>query len=267
MTLKRRVPIEISSPCEMRLIGRRQHRNPLQIILAASEQLVGQALVHAVTAEEQPLRVAALLGAAVLVIDRLQIFDLRHLQRAVEALDDPARQADVIGMRMGHDQPGDFHVLERALEQRGPGRDRLLIAESGIDHRPAVAVGQQIDVHVVEPERQLEPDPQHARHHLDHLIRGRDDFPRGIAVPRRRTEPCLFSNAWYRLNRTIGAAPAEKQVRLCLKHMAPSLQGDGRNNPGCCLHAIAAPCAGIPAFYFAWGCFAICVSPAVDQPS
>ena len=66
---------------------------------------------------------------------------------------------------------------ERALEQRGPGRDRFLIAESGIDHRPAVAVGEQIDVHVIEPERQLEPDPQHARHHLDHLIVAGVIFP------------------------------------------------------------------------------------------
>ena len=75
-------------------------------------------------AEEQPLRHLALFGAAVLVIDRLQIFHLRHIERAVEALDDPSRQADMIGMRMGHDQPGDLDMGERALEQRGPGRDR-----------------------------------------------------------------------------------------------------------------------------------------------
>src|SRR5437879_9090262 len=65
-------------------VGRRQDRNSLQIILAAAEQLVGQAFVHAVAAEEQPLRVAALLGAAVLVIDRLQIFDLRSEEHTSE---------------------------------------------------------------------------------------------------------------------------------------------------------------------------------------
>ena len=111
------------------------------------------------------------------MIDRLQVFDLRHLQWAVETLDDPARKPDVVGMRMGHDQPRDLDVLERALEQRGPGRDGFFIAESGIDHRPAVAVGQEIDVHVIEPERQLEPDPQHARHHLDDLIVAGVIFP------------------------------------------------------------------------------------------
>ena len=79
MTLKRRVPIDDLLAMRDAAVGRRQDRNPLQIILAAAEQLVGQVLVHAVTAEEQPLRVAPLLGAAVLVIDRLQIFDLRHV--------------------------------------------------------------------------------------------------------------------------------------------------------------------------------------------
>ncbi|MEH2565846.1 hypothetical protein V1289_005473 [Bradyrhizobium sp. AZCC 2289] len=66
---------------------------------------------------------------------------------------------------------------ERAVEQRGPGRDRFLIAESGIHHRPAVAIGQQIDVHVIEPERQLQPYPQHARHYLDDLIVAGVVFP------------------------------------------------------------------------------------------
>src|SRR3984893_1167813 len=77
-------------------IGGRQDRNPLQIILAAAEQFVGQVFVHAVTPEEQALRIPALFGAAVLMIDRLQIFHLRHIERTVEALDDPARQTDVI---------------------------------------------------------------------------------------------------------------------------------------------------------------------------
>ena len=76
----------------------------------------------------------------------------------------------MVGMRMGDDQLGNMDVRQRAFEQRGPGRDRFLVAETGIHHRPAVAVGEQIDVHVVEAERQLEPNPQHAGHHLDHLV-------------------------------------------------------------------------------------------------
>jgi hypothetical protein len=108
------------------VVDRRQHRDPLQIILAAAKQFVGQVLIHAVTAEEHPLRVFPLLGAAVLVIDRLRVFDLRHLQRAVEALRNPPGKADVIRMRMGHDQPRHLHMPERALEQGGPCRDGFL---------------------------------------------------------------------------------------------------------------------------------------------
>src|ERR1700733_9924470 len=79
-------------------IRRRQGRDPRQIILAAPEQFVGQALVHTVAAKEPPLRLLAFFGAAVLVIDRLQIFDLRHVKRAIETLDDPAGEPNMIGM-------------------------------------------------------------------------------------------------------------------------------------------------------------------------
>jgi hypothetical protein len=158
----------------------RQHRDALEIILAAAEQLFGERLVHAVAAEEQPLGFAPLLGAAVLVVDRLQIFDLRHHQRAVEPLDDPAREADVIGVRMRDDQARDVDALQRPLEQSGPGLDRFLVAEAGIEHGIAVAVGEQVDVHVVEAERQFQPRPQHAGTHLDDLFGAGMLFP-GIA--------------------------------------------------------------------------------------
>ena len=81
---------------------------------------------------------------------------------------------------MGDDQAGDLLALERAVEQRRPGRDRLVVADAGIDHRPAVAIGEQVDVHMVEAERQIQPDPQHARHDLDDLVVAGMGFP-GIA--------------------------------------------------------------------------------------
>src|SRR4051794_9928125 len=84
-------------------IGRRQDRNSLKLVLPPAENFVGQFLVHAVTLKKPPLRVAPLLGAAVLMVDRLQILHLRHIKSTVEALDDPAGETDVIGMRMGHD--------------------------------------------------------------------------------------------------------------------------------------------------------------------
>ena len=86
----------------------------------------------------------------------------------------------MVGVRMGHDQPADPDALQRPLEQRGPGRDRFLVAETGIHHGPAVAVGEQIDVHMVEAERQLQPRPQHAGPDLHDLFGAGMLFP-GIA--------------------------------------------------------------------------------------
>ena len=158
----------------------RQGRDPLQIVLTAAEQLVGEAFVHAVAAEEQPLRFLALLGAAILMVDRLQVLDLRHHQRTIEPLDDPARKPDVIGMRVGDDQPRDVDVLQRSLEQRRPRCDGFLVAEAGIDHRPAITVGEQIDVHVIELERQLQAKPENTGPQFDDLIGTGRRFP-GVA--------------------------------------------------------------------------------------
>ena len=83
----------------------------------------------------------------------------------------------MVGVRMGHDQPRNFHVRQRALQQRGPGGDRFFVAEAGIHHRPAVSVGEQVDINVIEAERQLQPNPQYAGHDLHDLIRAGMIFP------------------------------------------------------------------------------------------
>src|SRR3954466_2916077 len=170
------------------------------------------------TAEEQPLRRFALFGATVLVIHRLQIFDLRHHKRTAEALDDPAGETDMVGMRMGHNQPGDFYMLERPFEQRGPRRDRLLVAESGIDHGPAVAIGQQVDVHMVEAEWQLQPHPQHTRHYLDDLIRPGMAFPRIAQSLDRGLDGFSF-----RMHASgLAGQSARRQPKFCRSRMTPA---------------------------------------------
>ncbi len=153
-----------------------------------------------------------------LVIGALQIFDLRHMQRAIETLDDPARKPDMIRMGVGHDQPRDLHGLQRPFEQFGPGRDGGFVAETGIDHGPAVAIGEQVDVHMVQAKRQLQADPEHARANLDHLVqpgRGLERIAQGIG----RLVCCLGGgwgvcmhrdhNLCLRLKRTLAVTLAE----------------------------------------------------------
>ncbi len=151
-------------------IGRRQRHRLLQILLAAAEQWLGDICIHAVAMEELPHIDDALFGAAVLVIDALQIFDLRHIEGAVEPLHHPAGLADMIGMRVGDDHLADRFAFQRTFEQLRPCSDGRVIADAGIHHGPAIAVGEQIDVHVVEAEWQVEPDPENARGDFDHLI-------------------------------------------------------------------------------------------------
>ena len=67
-------------------------------------------------------------------------------------------EPDMVGVRMGHDQR-----VKSSRGFSGPSNSVVqaaidfLVAETGIHHGPAVAVGKQIDVHMVEPERQLQP--------------------------------------------------------------------------------------------------------------
>src|ERR1700730_7760537 len=63
---------------------------------------------------------------------------------------------------------------------------------------------------------------------------GRDDFPRGSAAPRLRSESRLFLNASpkmavlsYRLSRPIGPAPAENTSRKQLRYR------QNAGEPGC----------------------------------
>src|SRR3981081_4216480 len=65
---------------------------------------------------------------------------------------------------------------------------------------------------------------------------GRDGFPKGIAAPRPRTERRLslsasfrFRVCCYRLSRTFGAAPAEKQ--LLIGETRRDAGGTGRQTP------------------------------------
>ena len=78
---------------------------------------------------------------------------------------------------MGDDEPLDIEAGKLAFEQGGPGGDARLIAKSGIDDGPAIAIGQKVNIHVVQLEGQLESDPEQARLDFDNLIGTRVVIP------------------------------------------------------------------------------------------
>src|SRR5215472_8423660 len=62
----------------------------------------------------------------------------------------------------------------------GPSSSAVHAAIDSSLPKPESTAGEQIDVHMVEAERQLQPQPQHARHDLDDLVMPRVIFP-GVA--------------------------------------------------------------------------------------
>ena len=103
-----------------KVLGKKPPVTPRPLVDQRPLQTARRMAALAGTPEEQALGVAALLGAAVLVVDRLQIFHLRHMKRTIEALDDPPREADVIGMRMGDDDASQGPSGQRACNEPLP---------------------------------------------------------------------------------------------------------------------------------------------------
>jgi hypothetical protein len=87
--------------------------------------------------------------------------------RQSEALAQPAGEPDVVGVVVGDDQAREAAAGEGAGRERVPHRTGCVVADPGIENGPAIAVVDQIDVDVVEAERQGNARPQDARCDLD----------------------------------------------------------------------------------------------------
>ena len=89
----------------------------------------------------------------------------------------------MVGVEMRADQPGRAAFGKRAGQQRLPPGAGAGVVDAGVEHRPAGAVLDQVDVDVVELERQREPQPQDAGRDLDRPAEfrrhGRGELQRG----------------------------------------------------------------------------------------
>ena len=74
---------------------------------------------------------------------------------------------------MRRDDAGERPALQQARQQGVPELARRLVVDAGVDQREALAVLDQINVDMVEPERQRQPRPQDAVSDLDRLSRRR----------------------------------------------------------------------------------------------
>ena len=94
----------------------------------------------------------------------------------------PSGKADVIGVVMGDDHARDRLAAKRPCHQPAPNFLGPARGKARVDHRPAIALVQGIDVDVIQLHRQRQAEPKHPRRHLDRLPLGGRHLPR-IAQP------------------------------------------------------------------------------------
>ena len=133
-----------------------------QVVVAATEHLFGDRVRQAVAAVEPAIVLRAQVARCVLQAEAEQILGAWHQQIEAETFAHPAGEADMVGVVVRDDQPREPGAGERPGEHGLPGRAARLVADPAIEHRPALAIGDQIDVDVIEPERQRQAQPQHA---------------------------------------------------------------------------------------------------------
>jgi hypothetical protein len=73
----------------------------------------------------------------------------------------------MIGMEVRHDHRRKPLSAQRSAEDRFPGRPTGVGSEPRIEHRPAIVILDQIDVHVIKPVGQWQPEPPDARRYLN----------------------------------------------------------------------------------------------------
>ena len=73
----------------------------------------------------------------------------------------------MIGMEVRHDHRRKPLPAQRSAEDRLPCRPTGVGTKTRVEHRPAIVIFDQIDVHVIESVRQRQPEPPYTRSDLD----------------------------------------------------------------------------------------------------
>ena len=122
----------------------------------------------------------------------LQPFAVGHPQRRAELVLQPPGEAEMVGVEMGDDGALDRTPAE-PLDRVEPVRLHVVAVPTGVDHGPAVAVLDQIEVDVVEREGERHLEPEDAGRDLQGLA----VFEVFMGVTRL---------AWHGLLRRLGSA-------------------------------------------------------------
>ena len=149
------------------MIGGGHACRPPEIFMPAAQYGVRDLRRKPVATIERPMHVGAQIAGGILQRQAVEIFGAWHRKLQVETLREPAREADMIGMEMRDDHRGEALTSQWSAQDRLPGRPAGVGAQARVEHRPAVSVLDQIDVHVIEPVRQRQAKPPDARCNFD----------------------------------------------------------------------------------------------------
>ena len=148
---------------------RRQFGHAAAVVVPARAQGRNVILGHPMRAKQFAGRIDRVTRGTVGDHVRRQEFRLRHGQCRTKASCQPCRIAKMIRMVVRGDDALDGTARERGREMRFPEGSGRGIAVAAIDLGPAVAVGEQPQIDVVESERQRHAQPADAAHDLDDL--------------------------------------------------------------------------------------------------
>ena len=154
----------IDQAAELRWHGRHHRR----VVAAACPDLVLRFRIdEAVTGEEVRSAVAADTGGREAGHLRCMPVGRADPQPAVPVCGQPVRQADVVGVHVGDDDPQHRQALELLCEDLCPGGAGILVRDATINHRPAVppflvTIAQQPQIDVIEGEGQGHAQPADA---------------------------------------------------------------------------------------------------------
>ena len=169
-----------AAPADLELVAgnqpherRRQARHHPQVIVALGGDALGRLGVEAVAQVEVAIGLGIERTGAERDVGAAEIAGLAGQQGQAEALAQPAGKADVVGVEVRHDQAGQAPARQGSVDQRTPNRPRRLVADARVEHGPAVAVVDQVDVDVVQPKGERDARPQNAGGDLDDLARRR----------------------------------------------------------------------------------------------
>src|SRR5271168_5315522 len=103
------------------MIGRGDPCRSPQVLMSAAQHRVGDLLRKPMTTIEGPMHFSAQIAGSILQREAVKILGTRHREWYAEALREPSRESDMIGMIVRHDHRSEALPRQGSAQHRLPG--------------------------------------------------------------------------------------------------------------------------------------------------